>query len=367
MKQFASFIRKEFYHILRDRWTMLIVLVMPVILIVLFGFALSTEVRNVNVAVLVPEPDAAARQIVERLSHSEYFTVRNWAEMPDDIYDAMRAGDIQLALVFPPDFSGRMFDPEGAQIQMIIDASDANMAQSYASYAGGIIAGFGTDAMPDGGRSGITTSVQFLYNPQMKSAYNYVPGIMGLIMMLICAMMTSISIVREKETGTMEVLLASPVRPFTIVVSKMVPYFVISCINLVTVLLLSVFMLKVPVAGSLAALGLVSLLYIVTNLSLGLLISTLAQQQVIALMISGLVLMVPTMVLSGMVFPVESMPPVLQWISCILPPRWYIAATRKLMIQGLPLIYAWKETAILASMAAVLIAASLRKLKNRLE
>lgn len=367
MREFGAFVKKEFYHILRDKRTMLIVLVMPVVLIILFGFALSTEVRNVNIAILSPSSDPTVRQIAERLDASEYFTVTQWLDRPEEIDEVMKSGEVQLVVAFGQNFSGGMLSPDGSQMQLIVDASDANMAQSYTSYASGIIAAFGNEMASGGTESGILTQVQFLYNPQMKSAYNFVPGIMGLIMMLICAMMTSISIVREKETGTMEVLLVSPVWPIYIVVSKMVPYFVLSCINLATILLLSVFVLGVPVAGSLAALWLVSLIYIIANLSLGLLISTMAQQQVIALMFSGLLLMMPTMLLSGMVFPIESMPWPLRGISCILPARWYITAVRKLMIQGLPMIYAWKEIVILASMAVVLIGASLKKLNNRLE
>ena len=367
MREFGAFVKKEFYHILRDKRTMLIVLVMPIVLIILFGFALSTEVRNVNIAILSPSSDPTVRQIAERLDASEYFTVTQWLDRPEEIDEVMKSGEVQLVVAFGQNFSGGMLSPDGSQMQLIVDASDANMAQSYTSYASGIIASFGNEMASGGTESGILTQVQFLYNPQMKSAYNFVPGIMGLIMMLICAMMTSISIVREKETGTMEVLLVSPVRPIYIVVSKMVPYFVLSCINLATILLLSVFVLGVPVAGSLAALWLVSLIYIIANLSLGLLISTMAQQQVIALMFSGLLLMMPTMLLSGMVFPIESMPWPLRGISCILPARWYITAVRKLMIQGLPMIYAWKEIVILASMAVVLIGASLKKLNNRLE
>lgn len=367
MREFGAFVKKEFYHILRDKRTMLIVLVMPVVLIILFGFALSTEVRNVNIAILSPSSDPTVRQIAERLDASEYFTVTQWLDRPEEIDEVMKSGEVQLVVAFGQNFSGGMLSPDGSQMQLIVDASDANMAQSYTSYASGIIAAFGNEMASGGTESGILTQVQFLYNPQMKSAYNFVPGIMGLIMMLICTMMTSISIVREKETGTMEVLLVSPVRPIYIVVSKMVPYFVLSCINLATILLLSVFVLGVPVAGSLAALWLVSLIYIIANLSLGLLISTMAQQQVIALMFSGLLLMMPTMLLSGMVFPIESMPWPLRGISCILPARWYITVVRKLMIQGLPMIYAWKEIVILASMAVVLIGASLKKLNNRLE
>jgi ABC-2 type transport system permease protein len=179
---------------------------------------------------------------------------------------------------------------------------------------------------------------KLLYNPQMKSAYNFVPGVMGLILMLICAMMTSISIVREKETGTMEVLLVSPVNPLFIILSKAVPYFVLSLLNLTTILLLSVFVLDVPIAGSLPA-----------------------------LLVSAMVLMIPTIILSGIIFPIESMPGILQVLSCLIPARWYVETVRRLMIEGVPLVYVWKEVAVMCLMAVVLITATARKFKNRLE
>lgn len=206
-----------------------------------------------------------------------------------------------------------------------------------------------------------------LYNPQMKSAYNFVPGVMGLILMMICAMMTSISIVREKETGTMEVLLVSPVKPLFIILAKAVPYFVLSFVNLITILLLSVYVLHVPVAGSLFWLVVVSLLFIFVSLALGLLISTVTHTQVAAMLVSGLMLMMPTMLLSGMIFPVESMPVILQSISTVIPARWYIQAVRKLMIEGVDISLVLTEIGILAVMAVLLITVSFKKFKNRLE
>ena len=366
MKQFIAFIRKEFYHILRDRRTMLILIGMPIVQIILFGFAISTEVRNIQTAILAPSTPADIRLLIDRLDASEYFTVKYLVRTEAELNKLFRQNKIELAVAFSEDLNRRR--PGSRQIQVIADATDPNQAITCNAYLQGILSPALAElqaASPSG--TALNLHTRLLYNPQMRSAYNFVPGVMGLILMLICAMMTSISIVREKETGTMEVLLVSPVRPIYIVVSKMVPYFVLSCINLATILLLSVFVLGVPVAGSLAALWLVSLIYIIANLSLGLLISTMAHQQVIALMFSGLLLMMPTMLLSGMVFPIESMPWPLRGISCILPARWYITAVRKLMIQGLPMIYAWKEIVILASMAVVLIGASLKKLNNRLE
>lgn len=367
MKQFRAFIKKEFIHIMRDRRTMLILLAMPVVLIMLFGFALSTDVRNINLYVLSEPDDDMARQITQRLDESEYFTLKGWLRTPDGIDRVFRSGDADVVLAFGGDFSGELLQPDGSRLQVIVDAGDANMAQNYAAYAAAIISRFYEESAPDDPRGGITVNTTLLYNPQMKSAYNFVPGIMGLLLVLICAMMTSVAIVREKETGSMEVLLVSPMRPIYIILAKMLPYFTMSCVNLVTIFALAIFVLHVPVVGSFSALAAVSLIYILTNLALGLLVSTLANQQIVAMLFSTMFLMVPTILLSGMVFPIESMPTILQWISTILPPRWFISAVRKLMIQGLPIAFAMKEVAILCLMAAALITMSLLKFKNRLE
>ena len=343
MKQFIAFVRKEFFHIFRDRRTMLILLGMPVVQIILFGFAISTEVKKVRVAVLDPNNDVMTRHIVDRINASEYFMVTRLLHSPQEVEKAFREGDTDLAIVF-------------------------GMATTQVNYATGIIASVQQEMMPAGvSVPTIVPDVKLLYNPQMKSTYNFVPGVMGLILMLICAMMTSISIVREKETGTMEILLVSPVRPLFVILSKAVPYFVLSFINLITILLLSVYVLHVPVAGSLFWLIVVSLLFIFVSLALGLLISSVTRTQVAAMLASGLILMMPTMILSGMIFPIESMPLVLQVISDVLPARWYIQAVRKLMIEGVDVAFVVKEIIILAFMAIVLITISFKKFKNRLE
>lgn len=367
MKQFLIFAGKEFCHIFRDRRTMLILLVMPVVQIILFGFAITTEVQNVRMAVLDPSDDVLTRRIVERLDASEYFTLTARFHTPQQMDEAFRRSQVDMAVVFSPDFAGGVYTGDAA-VQLVCDATDPNTATMQASYATGIITAATGELLPAGVRAPqLRPEVKLLYNPQMKSVYNFVPGVMGLILMLICAMMTSVSIVREKEMGTMEVLLVSPVRPIFIILSKAVPYFVLSFVNLTTILLLSVYVLHVPVAGSLPWLVAVSLLFIFVSLSLGLLISTLTQTQVAAMLASGLVLMMPTMLLSGMIFPVESMPWVLQGISAAIPARWYIQAVRKLMIQGVDVVNVLTEVAVLVGMAVVLISVSLRKFKNRLE
>ena len=366
MKQFIAFVKKEFYHIFRDRRTMLILLGMPVVQIILFGFAISTEVKNVRLAVLDPSNDVVTRKIIDRLDASEYFTVTTRFHSPQEMETAFRKNKIDMAIVFGERFAG-LYTGD-ARVQLIVDATDPNMSTSQSNYAASIVSSAGQEMLPPNVFvSRLTPDVKLLYNPQMKSAYNFVPGVMGLILMLICAMMTSISIVREKETGTMEVLLVSPVRPLFIVLAKAVPYFVLSFVNLTTILLLSVFVLDVPVVGSLFWLVMVSLLFIFVSLALGLLISSVTSTQVAAMLASGMILMMPTMVLSGMIFPVESMPVILRAISDIIPARWYIQAVRKLMIEGVPVVLVLKEIGILLLMAVVLITISIRKFKYRLE
>ncbi len=368
MKQLRVFIRKEFLHILRDRRTILVLLGMPVIQIVLFGFAITTELHQAEVAVLASPNDETARSIVQKIDASEYFHISARLTDASQIDAAFREDKIQAVIAFEDHFNENLVHTGRADVQVIADATNPNTATMLSGYAVSLIASYQQELAQQSGRPpvvGIHTNL--LYNPQMKSAYNFVPGVMGLILMLICAMMTSIAIVREKESGTMEVLLVSPLRPSYVIISKAVPYAVLSCVNLTSIILLSVYVLGVPVAGSLWSLLAVSLLFIVVALLLGLLVSTLTRTQVTAMLVSGMVFMIPTMLLSGLIFPIESMPRVLQWVSNIVPPRWYISAVRKLMIEGLPLSSAATEVCVLLGMTAVLAFFSVRKFKDRLE
>ncbi len=364
MNGFASFVRKETLHIFRDPRTMLIALLMPVVQILLFGFALSTEVNNVDVAVVAPHRSETVRQAVERMGANPNFTFTGYIPS-GEIDRTLRSGRADAVAVFADDFDRRMTDlvtgraDAGAALQLVMDASNTNTAQAGAAYLRSVLQG---DAA---GMAGVET--RLLYNPRMKSAYNFVPGIMGLIFILICAIMTSVSIVREKETGTMEVLLVSPVRPIRIVFAKMIPYFVLSCLNLASILLLARFVLGVPMSGGIVGIVGLSLLYIVLALALGLFISTVARTQVTALLVSAMLMLMPMIMLSGMVFPIGNMPAPLRWLSCIVPARWYIAAIRRLMIEGLPFTAVLREFAILAAMTAGLIAVALRKFNDKLE
>jgi len=352
MKQFISFVIKEAKHILRDKRTMLILFGMPVVMMLLFGFAITTDVKNVRTVVVTSQMDHLTQAAIERLSQSEYFTVTQAVTTPQEAERLIRSQKADMAVVFAQDFASKK-----SGIQFIVDGSDPNMATQWTNYAQGVLTNM----------QGSMVNSKMLYNPQMKSAYNFVPAIMGMLLMLICAMMTSISIVREKERGTMEVLLVSPIRPLMVIIAKAVPYLVLAFGILITILLMARYVLGVPLQGSVAWILAVSTLYILLALSLGLLISNIAQTQLVALLLSAMVLLMPVVMLSGMMFPVESMPQILQWIAAVIPPRYYIDAMRKLMIMGVGIGDVLKEVAILAVFTAVILVIALKKYNVRLE
>ena len=331
---------------------MLILFGMPVVLMLLFGFAITTDVKNVRTVVVTSQMGIATQQKVERLAASDYFIITATVATPQDAERLIRNQKADMAVVF-----GNDYQRGNHEVQFIVDGADPNMAQQWANIAAQTMANSTQSLL----------NIKMLYNPQMKSAYNFVPAIMGMLLMLICAMMTSISIVREKEKGTMEVLLVSPVRPIMIIVAKAVPYLMLAFSILIIILLMAHFVLGVPLAGSLIWIIAISLVYILLALALGMLISNVAKTQLAALLMSAMVLLMPVVMLSGMLFPVESMPTVLQWLSAIVPPRYYISAMRKLMIMGVGLGEVFKEFVILSAMTALLLAVALAKFNKRLE
>jgi len=347
---------------------MMMLLALPILMLVLFGFAITTEVKNAHIAIYDPSNDAATRAIGARFGTSEYFKVVAELRTPEEIDGIFRFGDVSMVVVFGDGFYENLVRTGDAQVLLIADGTDPNTASTLVNYASAIVSSYQQELSPLGELPyRIHSEVRLLYNPRMKGAYNFVPGVMGMVLMLICAMMTSISIAREKEKGTMEILLVSPMKPIVIILAKTIPYFVLSVVNLATILIMSVFVLEVPIAGSLPALVTVSLVFIFASLALGLLISSAVQTQVVALLISGMALMMPVILLSGMMFPVENMPRPLQWFSRVLPASWYIVAVRKIMIKGLGLASILKELSVLAGMALALIVVSLKRFRIRLE
>ena len=373
MKQFISFVIKEAKHILRDKRTMLILFGMPVVMMLLFGFAITTDVKNVRAVVVTSQMDHQTQQAVERLSQSEYFTITATVGTPSEAERLIRSQQADMAVIPGRPTPLPLPAREGSNYcswQIMVDGSDPNMAQQWTNYAQAILTQSVSNksiySPPSQGEVG-GGSLRLLYNPQMKSAYNFVPAIMGMLLMLICAMMTSISIVREKERGTMEVLLVSPVRPLMVIIAKAVPYLVLAFAILIVILLMARYVLGVPLVGSLFWIVVVSIIYILLALSLGLLISNVAQTQLVALLLSAMVLLMPVVMLSGMMFPVESMPQVLQWIAAVVPPRYYIDAMRKLMIMGVGIGEVMKEVTILVAMTVLLLTVALKKFNVRLE
>lgn len=368
MKQFISFVRKEFLHILRDRRTMLILLGMPIVQILLFGFAINMDVENIRTAIFDPSYDSVTKQITNQIVSNPYFDVKSHSNSMDEVEDMLRRGEIDLAIVFQDNFQSNLQHSGASQVQVIADTSDPNTGTIAANYVVAIISEYqqkmiGVNQIP----YNIDVETRLLYNPEMRSTYTFVPGVMGLVMMIICTIMTSISIVREKERGTMELLLASPLKPTTVLLSKTVPYLALSFVNLVSILILAVFVLQVPISGSLWLLLFVSTIFIFLSLSLGLLISTLVNTQVTAILISGIGMLMPVLILSGMIFPIGNMPNILQWISTLVPARWFIAAVKKIMIEGLDFMSVVKEILILIAMSIGLMTISLLNIKTRLE
>lgn len=361
MKKFIGFVIKETKHILRDKRTMLILFGMPTVLMIIFGFAITNDVKNVRTVVVTSSTDHLTQQAIDRLAASEYFNIVKTVDTPQDAELMIRNQKADIAIVFAKDFAKKINNRQyhsqsGSLFQLIVDGSDPNMAQQWTSYA--------MQTMTNSRQAAV--NLKLLYNPQMKSAYNFVPAIMGMLLMLVCAIMTSVSIVREKERGTMEVLLASPVRPLMIIVAKAVPYLILAFLILIAILTMSRFVFDVPFRGSLVSIVGLSLVYIILALSLGLLISNVADTQLTALLLSAMVLLMPIVMLSGMMFPIESMPEILQWVSMIVPPRYYIAAMRKLMIMGVGIREVAQESIILISMTLALMTLALAKFKKRL-
>lgn len=353
---------------------MVMMLGMPVILIILFGFAITTEIQRVPIAVLDQSKDDATRRIIQHIKASEYFDLYAMVNDKEEGEALFRKGKVRMIIVFPPQFNESMVHNKGVQMQLIADATDPNEATSLTQYVQSIVAdAIQTFLSPAEINSGeaynlqIVPEITLLYNPQMKGAYNFVPGVMGLILILICAMMTSVGIVREKEMGTMEILLVSPMKPIYIILAKAVPYLLLSMANVITILLLSYYLLEVPIAGSLTLLFSLCMLYAMLSLSLGLLISTITDTQQAAMLVSAMALMLPIMLLSGMMFPVENMPWILQLLSNIVPAKWFIVALKDVMIKGLGIEIILKEVAVLVGMTVVLIVVSVARFKNRLE
>ena len=367
MKQILIFIRKEFAHVLRDRKTLLILFGMPVVQILIFGFALTSEVKDARIVIMDQANDAASKQIISKIEASNYFEVDKTIRSSQKMKEALKRGEIRLAVIFPVNFYYDLVHQNEARIQIIADATDPNNATTLTSYINSILLDYQTDFNKNSNIPyRIEPELRFLYNPELKGAPNYVPGVMALVLMLVCVMMTAVSIVKEKETGTMEILLVSPFSPFKVIIAKAVPYLILSLVNVVSILLLSVFVLDLPVNGSILLLFAESTLFIITCLTIGIFISVKTNTMQVAMLISLMGMMLPTILFSGFMFPIENMPVPLQIISNIIPAKWYYIIVKDIMIKGLGFTAIWKETLILATITMVMLIISLKSFKIRL-
>jgi len=367
MKQLLSFIKKEFNHILRDKRTMLVLFGMPMVQLIIFGFAITTEVRNAKIAILDNSKDEITQRLITRIESIKYFVIEKTINSSDQIENAFKSGRIKLAIVFQQNFQNELFHTNRAQIQIISDATDPNQATTLANYVSAVVTDFQNDLFElNKIPYSIDTEIRMLYNPQLKGAYTSVPGVMGLILLLVSAMMTSISVVRERELGTMEILLVSPMKPWLVIISKAIPYFVLSIVNVITILLLSTTLLDMPINGSLVLLFSVTILYILCALSLGLFISTVANSQLAAMLISLVGLMLPVVMLSGYAFPIANMPDLLQWFANLSPAKWFIIIIKNIMIKGIGIEGIWKETLVLIAMTLIFMLISIKRFKIRL-
>lgn len=368
MKQFFLFVHKEFLHVTRDRKTLLILFGMPVIQVLLFGFVLSNEIKDTRIIIVDYAQDVASQQLTAKIEASNYFDLEKHVLSQEQIEETFLEGKIKAAVVFPVGFYQDLLHEKTAQVQIITDGTDVNTSNLVSAYLGAIIYDYQLTMLPTGSAGyRINPEIRMLYNPQLKGAPNFVPGVMAMVLLLVCVMMTAIAIVREKERGTMEVLLVSPFRPSWIILSKAAPYLFLSLLDLTAILLLSVYALDLPIKGSMLLLMMESALFILTCLTLGILISIQTDSQVVAMMISLLGMLLPTLLLSGFMFPVENMPVILQLISNIVPSRWYYIIVKEVMIKGAGFAAVWKETLILASMTMILFMISMKRFKIRLQ
>lgn len=366
MNELAGFMVKEFHHILRDRRTLLILLLLPLAQVLLFGFAVRTDIREIKLVMVDPTPDSKTRELGSRLTSTDLYTLVGTARSVDVLPDLFASGEIDQAVVFPSGFASALGRQEGADLQIITDAADPNTGSSMQAYAARVVGQWQRDQgqAVDGVR--LVPRVRMRFNPTLESVNLFVPGLIAILLTVVSALMSAIALSREKETGTLEVLLVSPLRPWQIIVGKVLPYMALGFLNVVTVLLAAGLVFGVPFRGSLPLLLVESLLYIVTSLALGVLVAAVTSSQRTAMIGALMGLMLPTLLLSGMIFPLSSMPDWLQLIANGVPGKWFLLIARGIMLKGVGLAYLWQETLVLGGMTVVFLVAAIRAFDVRL-
>jgi ABC-2 type transport system permease protein len=369
MKRFFGFAKKEFLHIFRDIRTMIILFGIPAIQILLFGFVVSNDLKNARIAFLDLSRDEMTQKISDKICSSGFFSRSENLMNFNDVDKVLRGNKTKAVIIFESNFNRKLISEGKAAVSIITDGSEPNMATLVTNYVSAIVADFNRELAETSAAATLLVQpeVRMFYNPSLKGQYMFVPGVITLVMILICALMTSITITREKEFGTMEVLLVSPLKPVQIILGKVLPYFILSFIDVIIILLLSRFVFAMPIKGSLILFLAESMLYILMSLSLGILISTVSKTMQQAIFISLVGMMLPTVLLSGFIFPIENMPKIYGWISAILPPRYFIVIIKNIMIKGTGFLYVWKETLILLIFTGMFMLLAIKNFKLRLQ
>jgi ABC-2 type transport system permease protein len=367
MKALLGLLRKEVYHILRDRRTLVVIVALPVLQVIIFGYAIRTDVDHVRLAIVDPAPDPVTLAMRARFGAAGLFEQVAVVARVEMLEELFRRGTAQGAVVFEAGFAGRLARGLPAGLLIIADATEPNTGSIVAAYATAVVQGYEQDSLPPSGAVRIVPSVRMRFNPTRESSNLFVPGLMAFVLTIISSLMTAISLTREKETGTMEALLVSPLRPWQIIVGKVAPYLVVGFASVAGVILEARLVFHVPLRGSLALLLVEGLLFILVSLSLGILISARTSSQRVAMLGALVGTMLPTMLLSGFIFPIESMPWPLRAVSFIVPARWFVLVARGIMLKGIGLSYLWAPTLVLLTMALVLLTASTHAFHERLD
>jgi ABC-2 type transport system permease protein len=362
-----ALIRKEVWHILRDWQTLIIVLAMPVFMMFLYGYALDVNITDVKVLVEDPSPSVETAQLIRAIDKSSLFKVVGVVRSAGYPGDVFRKLPVKALFRFPPDFSANLRRPGSpASVQVLIDGSDQNLGTILRNAAEPFLQKSTLELLHVPLPASVTVHQTILYNPKQKSAMYFVPGLMVIILMMISAMLTSLTLTREKELGTMEQMLVSPIKPWEIMVGKITPYIALAAVDGALILLVGYFVFGVVISGSLLLLSVASLIYIFTALALGLLISTVARKQEHAMMIVLPVTVMPTVLLSGFMFPLPSLPVWLQWLAHIIPATYFLEVVRGIILKGVGLEVLWTPMLVLGCMGLFLLAVSIRKFQVKL-
>ncbi|HEX8943674.1 MAG TPA: ABC transporter permease [Gemmatimonadaceae bacterium] len=367
MNALWGLLRKEGYHILRDRRTLAVLIFMPIVQVILFGYSIRTDVKDVRLVIVDPTPDATTLELRNRFRAAGTFRIVAVVPTEADLAPLFETDTAQVAVRFQPRFGERMAAGEMAQVLVITDATEPNSGSARQNYVTAVIQNYQQELRQRAGRIRIVPETRARFNPTRESTNLFVPGLMAMVLNIIAALMTALSLTREKETGTMEALLVSPLRPWQIIIGKVAPYLAIGFVSVIAVLLEAKLVFHVPVRGSVPLLLFEGMLFILVALSLGILVSARTSSQRVAMMGALIGTMLPTQMLSGFVFPLESMPPLIQWIANVIPAKWFVLVARGIMLKGVGLAYLWPETLVLGVMTLLLLAASARSFKVRLQ